>query len=59
MCRVNRGVQDRWRSAARWTLIECRASGPFPGRDGGDGAESSNKELGVLWEAVSGRYEIP
>ena len=40
-------------------MIECRASGPFPGRHGGDGAESSIKELGVLWEAVSGRYEIP
>jgi len=57
--RVNRGVQDRWRSAARWTLIGCRASAPFPGRHGGDGAESSNRALGVPWEAVSGRYEIP
>ena len=56
---INRGVQDRWRSAVRWTLIECRASAPFPGRLGGDGAESSNKGLRDPWEAVSGRYEIP
>jgi len=56
---INRGVQDRWRSAVRWTLIECRASAPFPGRLGGDGSESSNKGLGGPWEAVSGRYEIP
>jgi len=56
---INRGVQDRWRSAAWCTLIECRASAPFPGRLGGDGAESSNKGLRDPWEAVSGRYEIP
>ena len=57
--RVNRGVQDRWRSAARWTLIECRASAPFPGRHGRDGAENSNKGLGIPWEAVSDRCEVP
>ena len=56
--RRNRGVQDRWRSAARWTLIECRASALFLGRHGGDGAEG-NKGLGVPWEVVSDRYEVP
>jgi len=57
--RINRGVQDQWRSAARWTLIECRASAPFPGRHGGDGVESRNKGLWAPWEAVSARYKIP
>ena len=45
---INRGVQDRWRSAARWTSIECRASAPFPGRLGGDGAEAATKDSGTL-----------